>query len=223
MKMARKLPKSKSLDRKIGSQSPKWKIIIICEGEKTEPVYFLDFARHFKSNIVSVRLIPKGGPVRELVGRVKELQEEMMQKAQRSKNSFDQFFKVWGVPDVDEHPKLLEAMNLAQEHNLNIALSNPCFEIWGLLHFSEQNAPLHRKDAQRNLTTYMTSYSHSKNPIFDFELLKTRYMDAVTNAKRGLANRTSEGCIAGNPSTNVYLLMEEIRSGPEELKGPASK
>lgn len=213
--MARRLPNSKSLDRKAGSQSPKWKIVIICEGEITEPRYFRDFERNTKNQLVEIDIIEKGGAVRTLVGKVKAKQEELAKIAKKSGNSFDHLFRVWGVPDVDEHPKLLEARNLAKQHNLNIALSNPCFELWALLHFGEQDAPISRKQAQRNLAKVMPSYNHDRNPVFDFSLLRERHSTAVANAVRGRENRDREGAEAGNPSCNVDQLMEEIRCGPK--------
>lgn len=212
--MARKLPESKKLDRKKGTVSPKWKIVIICEGEVTEPRYFKDFARHCKNQLVDVEIIKKGGAVRKLVGAVKEKQEELTRIAKKSDDSFDKLFRVWGVPDVDNHPKLLEAKNLTKEHNLNIALSNPCFEIWALLHFHEQDAPLDRKDAQKKLAKEMPTYCHDNNPVFDFSMLQQKYNDAVRNATRGLRKRQVEGIEAGNPSTNVFELTEDIRIGP---------
>lgn len=212
--MARKFPKTKSLERKKGTEEPRWKIYIVCEGSVTEPQYFRDFARHGKSQVVEIQIIEKGGPVRELVNKVKGLEEALERAAKRSKDSFAKLYRVWGVPDVDAHPKLQEAVNLAKEHHLNIALSNPCFEVWGLLHFAPQDAPMHRRDAQRKLATLMPSYSHDKTPVLDCGLLREKYPEAVINAKRGLVARKAEGNEGGNPSSNVFALTEEILNGP---------
>ena len=213
--MPRKFPRTKSLERKQGEKLPKWRILIVCEGSITEPQYFKDFSRYNKSQIIDVEIYPKGGPVRALVGRVKDLQEEMQRKAKRSKDSFAKLFRVWGVPDVDEHPKFQEAMQLAREHNLNIALSNPCFEVWGLLHFNEQDSPLHRHQAQKKLEDYMPGYSHDDSPIFNYDVIRDKHLDAICNAKRGLARRIAEDDAAGNPSSNVCDLIEELLTGPQ--------
>lgn len=212
--MARKFPKTKPLERKKGTELPRWKIYIVCEGSVTEPQYFRDFARHSKSQIVEIQIIEKCGPVRELINKVKGLEETLEKAAKRSSDSFAKLYRVWGVPDVDEHPKLKEALNLAKEHHLNIALSNPCFELWGLLHFAPHDGPMHRRDAQKQLATLMPSYSHDKAPVLDCGLLHEKYPDAVTNAKRGLAAREAEGTERGNPSSNVFELTEEILNGP---------
>lgn len=94
--MARKFPKTKSLERKKGTEVPRWKIYIVCEGSVTEPQYFRDFARHSKSQIVEIQIIEKGGPVRELVNKVKELEETLEKAAKRSRDSFAKLYRVWG-------------------------------------------------------------------------------------------------------------------------------
>lgn len=193
--------------------------MIVCEGEKTERRYFEEFARHYKNQIVELEIQPKGGAIRELVGKVKTVKEALQKDAGRSKDSFAKMFRVWGVPDVDEHPKFVEAMNLADDHGLDIALSNPCFELWGLLHFGEENAPMTRHEAQKKLSLLMPGYAHSGNPIFDFGLLRDKYNDAVKNAKKGMECRNAEGAPNGNPSSSVFRLTEEIVNGPDSGEG----
>jgi len=53
------------------------------------------------------------------------------------------------VFDVGEHPKLPEALDLARRHEIAVAISNPCIELWFLLHFERQMAFIGRWDAQR--------------------------------------------------------------------------
>jgi hypothetical protein len=48
--------------------------------------------------------------------------------------------EVWCVFDVDEHPKLAEARDQANANGIQLAVSNPCFELWLLLHFQEHRA-----------------------------------------------------------------------------------
>lgn len=46
----------------------------------------------------------------------------------------------WCLFDVEwpkHHPNLREAMALADEHGIRLAISNPCFEIWLILHHKE--------------------------------------------------------------------------------------
>ena len=47
----------------------------------------------------------------------------------------------WCVFDVDEHPYLNRALELARTSGISIALSNPCLELWFLLHFEGDGRP----------------------------------------------------------------------------------
>lgn len=55
--------------------------------------------------------------------------------------------EVWCLFDVEApacHPNLDKAVLLAAEHDIHLAISNPCFELWLVLH---------EKEAARHLTT----------------------------------------------------------------------
>lgn len=46
----------------------------------------------------------------------------------------------WCIFDVESpqpHPNLKEALALAEEHGVKVAVSNPCFETWLVLHFED--------------------------------------------------------------------------------------
>ncbi|SDD65442.1 RloB family protein [Actinokineospora iranica] len=47
------------------------------------------------------------------------------------------------------HPNLDQAMRLAREHDIKLAVSNPCFELWLILHHADQSAFLDTKAAER--------------------------------------------------------------------------
>ena len=56
--------------------------------------------------------------------------------------------QIWCVFDADQHPNIPEALALAAEHNIHVTLSNPCLEVWFLLHFGDQNGFIDRHAAQ---------------------------------------------------------------------------
>jgi RloB-like protein len=52
------------------------------------------------------------------------------------------------VQSIDEHPYVDQAMQLAASSWISIAVTNPCIELWFLLHFRDQTAGLHRQKTQ---------------------------------------------------------------------------
>jgi hypothetical protein len=61
-------------------------------------------------------------------------------------------------PDVDEHPRLDEARVQAHDNDIRVAISNPCFELWLVLHFRSQNAYLTCQAAKDLAGSLLTGY-----------------------------------------------------------------
>ena len=65
------------------------------------------------------------------------MKREAERVAKRQRDSYLAFDEVWCVHDVDDHPRLDEARIMARDNDISLAVSNPCFELWLLLHFRE--------------------------------------------------------------------------------------
>jgi hypothetical protein len=106
---------------------------------------------------------------------------------------------------------------MALANGMEVAVSNPCFELWLLLHLKDCPGELHRHNAQAMLKNHVPSYD--KN--VDFGDYQAGYERAVKGAKYldQLANSIGEP--GRNPTTGVYLLTEKIRP-PREERGPDS-
>lgn len=213
--MARKIPQSKSTSRKLGKKSPKFLIIAFCEGKNTEPEYLKSFARHYGNNLVKIEPIaPAGAPLTIVQSAVARKKQE---DAKKKTDSFDGLYEVWAVFDIDEHPNIPQAINMAKANNVNTAISNPCIEIWALLHFTFHQSCIHRHDLQRELAKYMASYQPNGSKLIDYELIKDKFTSAKTNAEKQLVDHEAIGNFShyhGNPSTTFHkLLMRIIENG----------
>ncbi len=215
--MARKFP-NKGLKGTTGRPSPglipaKPKIVIVCEGKVTEPRYFNDFTDHHGNSLVTVTTIGGCGVPLCVVERAVREKHALTHTARRSKDSYDQQFDVWAVFDRDAHPKpqVPQAFALAKRHGIRIAFSNPCFELWGLMHFTCVARPGSHKQTQRELKRLLPRFCHEKNPILDFDVLIPKYTQALSNATQALKDRELEGQTNGDPSTTVFRLTEQIR------------
>lgn len=119
---------------------------------------------------------------------------------------------IWCVFDIEEFGKrtgqIKKVLREAEDANINVALSNPCFEVWILCHFEKFGQALDKcknviAEVKRHIRTYNKGTS-----IYD-EYLSERTDTAIDNAK---ALMTQHGevtdRIARNPSTEVYQLVE---------------
>jgi hypothetical protein len=219
--MARRIPQSKSISRKLGKKSPKFLIIAFCEGKNTEPEYLKSFARHHGNSLVDVQTIaPAGAPLTIVQSAVARKKQE---DAKKKTNSFDGLYEVWAVFDIDEHPNIPQAINMAKANHVYTAISNPCIEIWFLWHFTFHQSYIHRHDLQRELAKYMASYQSDGSKLIDYKQIKDHYALAKTRAEKQLANHQVTGNPYDNPSTTLYKLLEKIIENGSLTKLPASQ
>ncbi len=55
------------------------------------------------------------------------------------KFSFEENDEIWVVFDRDDPPRFEETIALCKSHRIKIGRSNPCFEVWLILHIQEYN------------------------------------------------------------------------------------
>ncbi|MGV7254581.1 RloB family protein [Mycobacterium kansasii] len=178
------------------------------EGEKTEQVYFVHWNRQYRDIVVDI--YPRYGLTpKEMVQRAIKDWEADIRDAKRQRGpAFDEY---WCVFDVDQHPKLRDALTLAAENGIRVALSNPCFELWFLIHFQDQTAYIDRHAAQRGAYEHMGCRKNCMTQS-ELEKLDEHYGTAAERARKLDAWHSGNGSKpASNPSTNVWELNETIR------------
>jgi hypothetical protein len=115
---------------------------------------------------------------------------------------------VWAVFDVDDHPRIPDAIQMARDNSIELAISNPAFELWLLLHFRDQPGMKGRAEVRKLLDGYKKDYDKKVN----FADYKDGYEAAVKRAEPlGVCNLKT--CQPGpNPSTGAHVLTESIRT-----------
>jgi hypothetical protein len=193
------------LSRRPPKRDPKKRFLIVCEGKVTEREYF-DHTGHLFRHVI-LEISPGGDP-KSLVERAIEKKKDSEEKAKKDANEL--YDQIWCVCDVDEHPRLPDARQQARDNKIKMAVSNPCFELWALLHFQDQNAHIGRAKVRALCKEHMPGY-HKRLPC---ELLLPLYSDALRRSTELDRRYTADSREGANPSTGVYKLTEEIRSQP---------
>lgn len=109
--------------------------------------------------------------------------------------------------DVDDHPGVDLAIRKATDNGLECAVSNPCIELWLLLHHCESPGLQHRDDLRRRLRSFVADYDKH----IDFARFSAGYEEAVRRAERLDRDADSMGEAGRNPTTGFYRLTESIR------------
>ena len=201
--MAKKLWKKRrdSFPRRRGKRGkPKDRILIICEGEKTEPNYFRGF------RVSSARIIIKG-----LGCDPFSLINFASDEKNIAKDEGEEYQQVWCVFDRDSFPaqNFNNAINKAKRHGIKVAYSNEAFEIWYILHFNYIDSAISR-DQYSTILKKNLGHQYKKNSENMYMELIEMQNNAIKNAKKLLNNYNPIDPETNNPSTNVHKLVEYL-------------
>ena len=200
--------RSSSLRRRPAFIDPFRRILVVCEGAETEPRYLNGFKAEHGATTVSVVIASPGGDPLALVESAARLRREAERDARRAGDRFLRYDDVWCVFDVDRHERLDSALRLAKKEAIEVAISNPCFELWLVLHFADHRKHSTAEQIGKALREHLPAYD--KHPKFDD--FSSGYGGAVTRAETLDRHHAKLEQLGANPSTGVYRLTEHIRS-----------
>lgn len=206
----RRIPRDRNTSRSKATKTPKPEIVVVCEGANTEPNYLADFSCQYGNKLVRVTCIPGAGAPVTIVNKAVDIRKNLVRKARREKNSFDSLFQVWAVFDIDEHPNIDRAVDKARANKISVARSNPCFEIWPLLHIRSHTGCIHRHDLQKLLGDEMPNYKPENAKNVDYQSIKDMYPEACKRADKLLDMHVEVDTPFGNPSTEIHNLLKQI-------------
>ncbi len=191
------------LSRKVNTRHLR-RILIVCEGEKTEPNYF----KCFPQNPLVFDDVNIHGTGYNTVSLV---QEAIRLKAKADRDS-KPFIEVWCVFDKDSFSAqdFMGAIHLAESNGIKCAYSIEAFELWYLLHFDYCDSALSRTQYKRKLTERL-GIAYVKNSSDMYSILNARQDKAIKNAKRLYENQKGLPCHQQNPVTTVFRLIEKLR------------
>ena len=207
--MARRKPRRHGQLRRRGpKREPYDRVLIVCEGSKTEPLYFQALKDRSRLSTANVEITGSGSDPSSLVNKAKSLRDE-------EKRRGDQYDAVYCVFDRDQHAHFNTASNEALSAKLKLARSWPCFEFWLLLHFVYRRgpyAPSGNRSAADNcvgdLQQHLPNYTKGNAGVF--EALEDQMETAKSNAGRALLDVKATGRC--NPSTEVHCLVAYLQA-----------
>ncbi len=171
-------------------------ILILCEGEKTEPNYFNSIKRKYRLLNVDIR---------GLGSNTDKITETAIK-------NYKDYSQVWCVFDRDSFgaQHFNRAFQMVKKYkNINIAYSNQAFELWYLLHFNYYNTGISRK-RYYELLSNLLGKKYKKNSTEIYELICEKEDTAIKNAKKLLKSYSECNPEKNNPSTTVFKLVEEL-------------
>ncbi len=181
--------------------------LIVCEGERTEPLYFNYFKKYLPKNLIeTIEVTGEGDNTINIVAKAISLRNK------RNKDVLlPDFDEVWAVYDKDDFPprRFNQAVSQAKKENIQSSHSNQSFELWYVLHFQYLTSALHRDDYISILSKNLgVKYEKNNIKVVTHLFEKCNSKQAIKWAKKldelHEGKTPSQSC----PSTNVYKLVE---------------
>lgn len=205
-KHQRKLRQERTLKRHQETRAPYERVLIVCEGEKTEFNYFKNLIRYARLNSANIEVIfGKGSAPISIVDHAIERLEHAL--------DFDRVFCVFDRDDHESYERAIDKLRRYKPKSktqCTVITSFPCFETWILLHFgytAKAYARKGHKSACEYLLSDLKGYfpDYSKNMTNLFDVLIDRLPEALKYAKRLQKENKHSGSV--NPATNLHELV----------------
>lgn len=193
--------------------------VVACEGENTERIYF-----EWIQNLVEAgnadfhfRIKPLGATAK---GDSKP--EDVIERMNRflDSNGVTRKDHAWLVMDVDHHTygvnlqKLQNVVQEASRKKYRVALSNACFEVWLMLHFTATVPSVPSTQMERETKKVWPDYEKSNYPAAHLE---NRIVQAMQRAKT--RDATPDESLPMQAGTRIYQLMENLREAIQRAGG----
>lgn len=195
---------------------PAPRILLVCEGEKTEPIYFRDMVQAWKLGKQVEIGKNDGSSPDKVVARA----EELYALAQQEGDAFDEVYCVF---DRDAHERFKDAvarLNTLQNAGqpLSGIVSVPCFEFWLLLHFGYTDKPYASKGNKSVGNVVVSDLKkkpgfarYDKGMVGVFKLLAPNLGQALKHAPQLAAHPIGHDTHP-NPSTQVHVLVNRLKA-----------
>ncbi|HKI38707.1 MAG TPA: RloB family protein [Gemmataceae bacterium] len=193
------------------------RVLIVCEGRETEPNYFWGLQRDVRPRFNVEIKRGKGG---SRLAIVQKAIDELEKAANRGEN-FDEVWCVFDVEQAGQKDQVIQARTLAGQYGIQLALSNPSFEVWLLAHFVRTKKPFADAAAvSKVLNKHWQSEfgrDYDKNDDQLYARLASRTPSAIENARKVRTQDwdSSADIVECNSATDVYLLVVHLL-GPAE-------
>lgn len=200
---------SRPLKRKVATRRPRKTLVVFCEGERTEPEY-LDALKRQPSvrDVAAVDLRVETGHGGSVPRTLVAMAAEAHSRATEEEAEIDEFWCVFDVEWPRNHPGLVDAIQQARANSIQLAISNPCFELWLILHFQDHSSWLDNNQARR--------LRRQLDGSGDKGLDSGKYMPFTADAARRAAGLDARHLRDGtvfphdNPATGMYRLLAAV-------------
>lgn len=206
--MARRIPKIKMQRGIRERRDTPARFVLFCEGKSTEKKYFDAFRKRFRGQIPKVIFKSSESDPKTIYEKIKIYANDL-------RSTFEENDQIWAVFDEDGRSHFEEYSTKISnlDPRVNVAHSNPCFELWLILHIETCENPGDSGYMKTHLENIHPQYDHNHGACPNCEELLANLNVAEDRAERQFKNRVKrkEGHRLRRPYTTVYQLTKTLR------------
>jgi len=206
----RRARQAASLKRTKAKRAPYNTVLIVCEGEKTEPHYFKELRDDLQLNPLNI----------EITGDTRG--SSPLNVVKYGLTHGKEYDRVFCVFDKDRHTNYQQALDTilgrrrAKGNSIEAVTSVPCFEFWILLHFRKTTKNFDSAPGSicerviTDLKTFLPRYSKGTKGLY--QNIKAKLPTAIKHAREVAHHCESAG--TDHPSTQIHEMITYL----QELK-----
>jgi hypothetical protein len=216
-------PFGKRFDEVLADTEPRKKYCIACEGKKTEYAYFKGVIESREELMINplVDVLPIRHS-RSTNSHPLTIIKEARQEIDGCETYFPELDVVCILVDRDSQSFLLtqyiEAESLCRKNNFRLYVTNPCFELWLLFHYSDllnyslEEILENKKTGKRTKTELLLRDDYLQGSFSKTRIQFVRnYVDHVSTAiENSKKYAVTLDRLKSNIGTNIGLLLEEM-------------
>lgn len=188
------------------------RVLIVCEGTKSEPNYLRDLKTNLQLRTVEVDIDGKSDSSPD---RIFEYARNRYLEEKNRNESYDRVYCVFDKDSHDSYDDTLRAIQSKKPKNLFFAITSvPCFEYWILLHYEYTTRPYNRTERKSpcdcvmdDLLERFPEYEKGAKDVYSH--IEGELDFAIANSKRALNSAQQTG--TDNPTTLMHELVEYLR------------
>ncbi|WP_457573176.1 RloB family protein [Desulfolithobacter sp.] len=200
--------KAASLRRRGARRDSYDTVLIVCEGEKTEPNYFRELRDDLRLNTANIEITGDTGG------------SSPMDVVNYGFEHYEEYDRTFCVFDRDRHTNYQQALNKIRDkrkrkgHTIQAVTSVPCFEFWLLLHFRKTTRNFDTGPGSicdrviSELKAHLPDYTKGTRGVY--HRTKDNLDTAINHAREVVRHCESAG--TDHPSTKVHELIGYLQN-----------
>ncbi|ARW47388.1 RloB family protein [Acetobacter pasteurianus] len=196
-----------SLSRRKSTVPPSRRVYIFFEGSNSEPDYFYALERSFPCSLIKLVPIKKSGSPDNIVKECLVKKNYLATKAA----SYEKNDEIWAVFDKDDFDSFEQAVETCRLKNIRVGFSNPCFELWLVLHKKNYTKESNTKEIQKECEKLYPGYLENGKTLNFDKIIKNLHEAENRASSLRQHHKEEEEKEYISPSTSLDKLTSRIR------------